>query len=147
MHPRLRLGHFPLWLLAPRCQRAESRTAQIPGNEPFAFRTSWGEEVSSPRVGLSACWRSLPSPSLLYVLQVYVCLVSSFRFRELISRQLRRSSFSHGHHSGNARGGDQCLTRPPVRAQFRREEKRRRLAPRKIKFWCMKLRVPFCQLA
>ncbi len=39
MHPRHPPRAFPLWLLAPRCLRAGKACA------------SWGEEVSSPRVG------------------------------------------------------------------------------------------------
>ena len=77
VHPRHPPRAFPLGLLAPRCQCAGKqniRTAQIPGNEPFTRlpATSWGEEVSSPRVGHSSITRSLPSPSPLYVFQYCV---------------------------------------------------------------------------
>ena len=39
-------------------------------------RPSWGEEVSSPRVGLSDRSRSLPSPSPLYDFQYRVLCVA-----------------------------------------------------------------------
>jgi hypothetical protein len=41
MHPRHPPRAFPLWLLAPRCLCAGK----------LITRASWGEEVSSPRVG------------------------------------------------------------------------------------------------
>src|ERR1035437_6112815 len=77
-----------------------------------------------------------------------LCLVCSFRFRLCISIRVRHSSFSRGHPSGNARGGKcMCLTHPPVRAQNRREEKKGRRTPCKIKFWNTKPRAQFFQLA
>ena len=52
-------------------------------NEPFGiFCTSWGEEVSSPRFGLSACWRSPPSPSPLSFFNIiFRGVASAFRLR------------------------------------------------------------------
>src|ERR1035437_7753040 len=88
-------------------------------------RTSWGEEVSSPRVGLSSITRSLPSPSPLYFIHIRVCCVWLSPLDFSIAPAGRHSSFSHGHPSGNARGENtSCLTHPPVRAQNRREQKR-----------------------
>ena len=119
-------------------------TAQIPGYEPFGFPRFLGRgSFLSPGRALRLLAESalaIPSPRFSIL-----CLVYSFRFRELISIRVRHSSVSHGHPSGNARGGIQCLTHPPVRARDRREEKRRRLAPCKIKFLCMKLRAQFFQ--
>src|SRR3989344_6616512 len=94
--------------------------------------SSWGEEVSSPRVGVSSITRRLPSPSPLYVFQYCVWCVA-FAFDFWISIRVRHSSFSHGHPSGNARGEKyMCLTHPPVRAQNRREEKRDGRLPAKL---------------
>ena len=69
-------------------------------------RTSWGEEVSSPRVGL--CWitSSLPSPSPLYFIHIRVCCVWLSPLNFSIAPAGRHSSFSRGHPSGNARGGN-----------------------------------------
>jgi len=109
------------------CGQTKEQTAQIPGNEPFTRlpATSWGEEVSSPRVGTTL--RDYPQCSALAIPTLrfsILCLVCSFRFRELIAIRVRHSSFSRGHPSGNARGGKcMCLTHPPVRARNRRGQK------------------------
>jgi hypothetical protein len=112
----------------PMSGQAESRMAQIPVNEPFTRlpATSWGEEVSSPRVGLSDRSRSLPSPSPLYFIHIRVCCVWLSPLDFSIASAGRHSSFSHGHPSGNARGGntracpssrDYTRATPPVRAR------------------------------
>src|SRR3989344_2803924 len=104
----------------PMCGQTKEQTAQIPGNEPFTSlpASSWGEEVASPRVGTTLrdyhqC-SALAIPTLRFSI---LCLVCSFRFRELIAIRVRHSSFSRGHPSGNARGGKMHVLDPPTRSR------------------------------
>ena len=103
VHPRHPPRAFPLGLRVPRC--LGMGTAQIPGNEPFGFPRFLGRgSFLSPGRALLDYEESalaIPSPRFSCL-----CLVCSFRFREVISIQLRHSSFSHGHPSGNARGAN-----------------------------------------
>ena len=122
VHPRHPPRAFPLGLRVPRCLCAGKQIVKrLKYQEMSRLEiacSSWGEEVSSPRVGLSASRRRLPSPSPLYVFQYCVWCVA-FAFDFCISIRDRHSSFSRGHPSGNARGGKyMCLTHPPVRVQF-----------------------------
>ena len=137
VHPRHPPRAFPLGLRVPRClcagkQKSKRLKYQEMRRLEFA-RSSWGEEVSSPRVGLSACWRSLPSPSPLYVFQYCVWCVA-FAFDFCIAIRVRHSSFSHGHPSGNARGGNtSCLPQPRrVRRGYPTRACTRESLPRKI---------------
>ena len=94
MHPRHPPRAFPLWLLAPRCLRAGKA------------RASWGEEVSSPRVGrytprvLGVRPRHPHSTLCIFVFSVslrYVPFETSFN--------CGAHPLAMDAHSGNARGG------------------------------------------
>ena len=78
-------------------------------------RASWGEEVSSPRVGTTLSdyreCSALAIPTLRFSIS---CLVCSFRFREWIAIRVRHSSFSHGRPSGNVRGSNANALDPPA---------------------------------
>src|SRR3989344_3737467 len=86
--------------------------------------SSWGEGVSSPRVGVSARRRGLPPPSPLYVFQYCVWCVA-FAFENSLqfgtgTRPLVMDTLAEMPEAEKC----MCLTHPPVRAQNRREEKR-----------------------
>ena len=94
MHPRHPPQAFPLWLLAPRCLRAGKA------------RASWGEEVSSPRVG-----RYTPRvlgvrprhPHSTLCIFMFVVSLSLLNFSELYN--FGAHPLAMDAHSGNARGG------------------------------------------
>jgi hypothetical protein len=71
---------FPLWLLAPRCLGI--RTAQILGIEPFGFFSGRGSFLSPGRALCLLAESALAIPTPRFA---NLCLVSSFRFREIIS--------------------------------------------------------------
>jgi len=92
-------------------------------NEPFGFLRFLGRgSFLSPGRALRLLAESalaIPIPRFQYIFRGV-----AFAFRLRIAIFLRRSSFSRGRPSGNARGADAMrLTLPPVRAQFRRGEK------------------------
>ena len=99
VHPRLTPRAFPLGLRVPRCLGMV--TAQIPGSEPLPYFLGRGSFLSPGRATPDYRSSALAIPTLRFTI---LCLVCSFRFREWIAIQLRHSSFSRGHPSGNARG-------------------------------------------
>ena len=118
------------------------------------FRASWGEEVSSPRVGTTLSdYRECSALAIPTPRFSILCLVCRFRYRFPISIQLRRSSFSHGHHSGKCpRRKYSCL---PQLARLRASLPTRACTQTHslkflnayiFKFLCMKPRVLFFQL-
>ena len=126
VHPRLRLGHFRYGYSRLDAYERKIRTAQIPGNEPFSISALLGERKfplpgsGSPRLR-GVCPRH-PHTTLCNISFIEY----DFRLRFPISIQLRRSSFSHGHHSGkcprrNTRAcpssRDYARAYPPVRAR------------------------------
>ena len=103
----IRLGHFRYGYSHLDAYERKSERLKYQEMSRSDFRASWGEEVSSPRVGTTLSdyreCSALAIPTLRFSI---LCLVCRFRYRFSISIQLRCSSFCHGHHSGNARGGN-----------------------------------------
>ena len=96
MHPRHPPRAFPLWLLAPRCLCAGKA------------RASWGEEVSSPRVGrytprvLGVLPRHPHSTLCIFMFVVSLSLLNFCEIYNFGAHPLAMDA-----HSGNARGGIQ----------------------------------------
>ena len=113
-------------------------------------RASWGEEVSSPRVGTTLSdYRECSALAIPVPRFAIFCLVSiAFAFENRLQYNFGTRPSTMDTPAENARGEKcLCLTHPPVRAQKRREEKKTACSLEfKIKFLCMKLRVLFFQL-
>jgi len=128
VHSRRSPRAFPLGLLAPRCLGI--RTAQIPGIEPFGFFLGRGSFLSPGRALRLLAESALAIPSPRFHSCVW-CVAFAFDFW---------TSFFYGAHplvmdalAEMPDGGKyMCLTRPPVRAQNRREEKKDGLLPAKL---------------
>ena len=125
---------FPLGLRVPSlggvhfaCERLKYR-----GNEPFEICPHFlgrGSFLSPGRAFRLLSESALAIPTLRFSI---LCLVCRFRFETPDCNITRHSSFSRGHPSRNVRRRMpkcKCTWLPPVRAQNRREEKRRRRAP------------------
>ena len=96
IHPRHSPRVFPLWLLAPRCLCVSKAHA------------SWGEEVSSPRVGLlleeSTLEKFRPRhPRSTLCICMFVVSLSLLNFCEIYN--FGAHPLAMDAHSGNARGG------------------------------------------
>ena len=101
MHPRLRLGHFRYGYSRLDANEREIRTGQIPGYDPFRFPRFLGRgSFLSPGRALSDMGRRVCPRHPHTTFFKIVFIEYDFRLRFPISVRLRRSSFSHGHHSG-----------------------------------------------
>jgi hypothetical protein len=106
LHPRHPPRAFPLWLLAPRCLCVSKAHA------------SWGEEVSSPRVGRY-------TPRVLGVrprhphstLCIFMFVVSLSLLDYETSLNIGAHPLAMDAHSGNARGFYSCLPLACVRVR------------------------------